>query len=67
MTPLETILFILVWIFVGAFICVKRNWYKHRLAYGDASLFSTMSFLFAPISLTIVIIRVLIIDDWNNE
>jgi hypothetical protein len=66
MTPLETILFFTIWIFVGCFICVKRNWYKNVVI--DArELFCIICIVFAPISLIIAIFRELIIDEWNNK
>jgi len=69
MTPLEIVLLILLWIFVGAFICHKRNWYKHRANNyddkEDAFIFCT--FVFAPIALIIALFREFILDDWNNK
>lgn len=69
MTPLEGFLLLLVWIFVGCFICQKRNWYRHRATYADPSK-ETCSFftiLLSPIALIIAFFREFIIGDWKNE
>lgn len=70
MTKLEIILTISTWIFVGCFICVKRNWFKHvTVGYNtfDKDMCNILTILFAPISLIVTIIKVYILDDWNNE
>lgn len=66
MTTLEIILIIIVWVFVGCFICTKRNWYKNE-GVNDFVIFCIGSIVLAPIALIIAIFKQFIIAKWYNE
>jgi hypothetical protein len=68
MTPLEIIFLIIIWVFVGSFICYKRNWYKAWESYDtSANLICLVTIVLAPATLLIAIFRELILDNWNNN
>lgn len=68
MTALEIIFMMIIWVFVGSFICFKRDWYKPWNTYDtSSSLYCTFTIVFAPIALLIAIFREMILDDWNNK
>jgi uncharacterized membrane protein len=68
MTPLEIIYTIIIWIILGGFICHKRKWYKHLCtASGDDVLAIAAAFVASPIVLIIVLVRLIIINNWDNS
>ena len=66
MTTLEIVLIAILWIFVGAFISHKRNWYEHLYS-DEPALNICFNLLAAPIALIIALFKEFILDSWNNE
>lgn len=67
MTTLELILSILLYISLGMWICHKRNWYNKSCDGLDDSLFlNGFAIAFMPINLIIVLIRELILREWDS-
>lgn len=70
MGTLVIILIVIIWVFVGAFINHKRDWYRKYKNHVDSDLRENkiaFSFMFAPIALIIAIVKEMILDDWNND
>ena len=68
MTGLEIVFMFIIWIFVGSFICYKRNWYKDYADYENpSSFYCAFTILFAPVALLIAIFREMVLDSWNND
>jgi hypothetical protein len=66
MTPLELILIAIIWVFVGCFICHKRNWYQHKFnSKENEDVMFTIAL--APIALLISLFKEFILDSWNNK
>ncbi|HND46750.1 MAG TPA: hypothetical protein PLC61_10190 [Chitinophagales bacterium] len=66
--PISTV--VLLWIIIGLWINYKRNWYKdfHENTEGISPGFAcTVSFVFAPINLLIVLYEEFINKDWDNN
>lgn len=55
---------ILNWFLIGYFICVKRNWYADNK---DKQVLVAVNFILSPIALVVALVRVFIIDKWENE
>jgi hypothetical protein len=68
MTTLEIIFLIIIWIFVGSFICYKRNWYKAWESYDtSANFICIVTIVLTPASLLIALFREFVLDKWNND
>jgi len=69
MTPLELVLFLIVWVFVGSFICHKRNWYRTNNVYSDTpqELMVICTICISPVALVIALFKEFILDEWNNK
>lgn len=65
MTPLEIILFLIIWVFIGSFICHKRKWYRNQDDFSEEVMI-TFTIMLSPIALIIALFREFILDDWNN-
>ncbi len=69
MTALEIVFLGIIWLFVGLFICYKRNWYKDTSEINDEipiQIICLVNIILTPLSLFIAFIREMIIDEWNN-
>jgi len=64
MNTLIVTLIIIIWIFIGGFICHKRNWYRNLN--DDKEMNIAFSFILSPIALLVAIFREMILDDWDN-
>ncbi len=68
MTHLEIILIGIVWVFIGIFICHKRNWYKHYDAYDERKeVMILFTIICSPMALIVALFREFLLDDWNNK
>lgn len=63
MTNLETTLIVILWFIIGMLICKKRNWYKY---YDGNDVACVVAVIFAPANLIITLVRVYIIDEWDD-
>ena len=70
-TYLEIILLALLWIFLGCWICYKRNWYKEGFSgysnSGETELRCVGAVLLMPFNLIWNFIVMFIYQDWKNE
>lgn len=71
-TYLEIILLALLWIFIGCWICYKRDWYKKGFSgyannSGEQELRCLCAVVFMPFNLIWTIIITYIYEDWNNN
>lgn len=69
-TLLEHVLFVLLWIIIGFWICLKRDWYRdgsQSYDQSDTMIRCTLSVVFSPISLIVVFFKIFVIAKWNNK
>ena len=70
MTTLEIVFLGIIWLFVGLFICYKRDWYTNGNDISDGEFPSEVlcfvSVVLTPISLFIAFVREMVLDKWNN-
>ena len=68
-TYLEIILLALLWIFLGCWICYKREWYKDGFnGYDGEQQFRCIgAVVLMPLNLIWTLIITYIYEDWNNE
>lgn len=76
LTPLEITLIIILWVIVGFWILMKRNWYKDSLEDKNNFRMSTeedrliccvLCIVGSPVSLIVALFRVFIIPQWKNK
>lgn len=53
------------WLVIGIWISYKRNWYSSEDDFGFESLAIFANVIFAPISIIIVILREIVLRNWN--
>lgn len=65
MTALVIIQAIIILVFIGIWICYKRDWYKPETFEGPLYILGTI--IFMPIALIIALVREFFIKDWSND
>lgn len=66
---MNTLLTIILWLFISLWILEKREWYKNKLISADSfskEFYIFMSVLFMPINLTVIFFNEFIFRKWNN-
>ncbi len=58
-------LIVFLWLFIGLWICAKRNWYEH---WHDEQPWGVIfGILLMPLNLMIVFIKEFLVREWDNQ